>query len=67
VTALTGSAIIALALARGRLTVQGAWDAALVDEEWQMRLWGRDEAAMAVRAFRWREIQAAALILSAAA
>jgi chaperone required for assembly of F1-ATPase len=65
VTALTGSAIIALALARGRLTPQEAWDAALVDEEWQMRLWGRDEAAMAARAFRWREMQAAALILSA--
>jgi chaperone required for assembly of F1-ATPase len=65
VTALTGSAVIALALARGRLTPQEAWDAALVDEEWQMRLWGRDEAVMTARAFRWREMQAAALILSA--
>ncbi len=63
VTALTGSAIIALALARGRLTAQEAWDAALTDEEWQMRLWGRDEAAVLARAFRWREMEAAALIL----
>lgn len=65
VTALTGSAVIGLALARGRLSAQQAWDAALVDEEWQMRLWGRDEAAMAAQAFRWREMQAAALILAA--
>jgi chaperone required for assembly of F1-ATPase len=64
VTSLTGSAVIALALARQRLSPQQAWDAALIDEEWQMRLWGRDEAALAAQAFRWREMQAAALILA---
>jgi chaperone required for assembly of F1-ATPase len=63
VTTLTGSAILALALAHGRISVEDAWEAALIDEEWQMRQWGRDEAAMAARAFRWREVQAAALIL----
>jgi chaperone required for assembly of F1-ATPase len=64
VTTLTGSAILALALAHGRVSVDEAWEAALVDEDWQMHQWGRDEAAMAARAFRWREMQAAALILS---
>ena len=66
-TTLTGSAIIALAVARGRLTGEAAWAASLVDEEWQMKQWGRDEAAMLARAFRWREMKAAALILAALA
>jgi chaperone required for assembly of F1-ATPase len=34
-----------------------------VDEDWQMNQWGRDEIALARRAARWREMQAAALIL----
>jgi chaperone required for assembly of F1-ATPase len=64
VTTLTGSAILALAVAHGRLTVEDAWEAALIDEDWQMRQWGEDEAALTARAFRWREMQAAGLILS---
>jgi chaperone required for assembly of F1-ATPase len=64
VTTLTGSAVIAIALARGRLTREEAWAAALVDEEFQISSWGRDEAAMLARAFRWREMEAAALILA---
>jgi chaperone required for assembly of F1-ATPase len=64
VTTLTGSAVIALALAHGRITPEEAWTAALVDEEWEMTQWGRDEGAMAARAFRWREMGAAGLILS---
>lgn len=64
VTTLTGSAFIAIALARGRLTAEEAWAASLVDEEFQIRTWGRDEAAMLARAFRRREMEAAALILA---
>jgi chaperone required for assembly of F1-ATPase len=64
VTTITGSAVIALALADGRLSVEEAWQAALVDEEWQIRQWGRDEAAMRARVFRDRELRAAGLILS---
>jgi chaperone required for assembly of F1-ATPase len=67
VTTLTGSAVIALALARGRLSAEEAWTAAYVDEDWQMSQWGRDEAAILSRAFRWREMAAAALILQASA
>ncbi len=65
VTTLTGSAVIALAVHRGRLTAAEAWSAAHVDEDWQMSQWGKDEAAMLRRAARWREMEAAALILSA--
>jgi chaperone required for assembly of F1-ATPase len=63
VTTLTGSAVIALALQRGQLSVEEAWAAAHVDEDWQMAQWGGDTAALARRAFRWREMVAAALIL----
>jgi chaperone required for assembly of F1-ATPase len=62
-TTLTGSAIIALALQRGRLSAEEAWAAAHVDEDWQMEHWGRDEVAQALRAARWREMKAAALLL----
>jgi chaperone required for assembly of F1-ATPase len=62
---LTGSAIIALAVARGRLSAEEAWAAAHVDEDFQMEQWGRDEMALQRRAHRWREMQAAALIVGA--
>ena len=65
VTTLTGSGVIALAVARGRLTPEAAWAAAHVDEDWQMSLWGRDEMALAHRAARFKEMAAAALILRA--
>lgn len=40
---LTGSAIIGLALLKGRLTAEQAFDAAHVDEAWQTELCGEDE------------------------
>jgi len=64
IASVTGSAVIALAVARGRLQAEEAWRAALVDEDWQISQWGRDEAAMAVRELRWREMQAATFILA---
>lgn len=64
-TTLTGSAIVALALLSGRLSVDEAWAAACVDEDWQMTQWGEDEAALAQRASRKRELDAAALVLGA--
>lgn len=65
-TTLTGSALIALGVARGELSAEAAWEAAHVDEDWQMSQWGRDEPALEARANRWREMQAAALVLGAA-
>ena len=65
VTTLTGSALIALALAEQELDVEAAWTAAHVDEDWNMEQWGRDEIALERRAARRAEFDAAALVLSA--
>ena len=64
ITTLTGSALLALAVAQGRLDAQAAWAAAHVDEDWNMAKWGRDEQALARRAYRFSEMQAAALVLA---
>jgi chaperone required for assembly of F1-ATPase len=58
-TTLSGSALIAIARARGAITLEQAWTAAHVDEDFQMRLWGVDAEAMARRAQRFTEIAAA--------
>ena len=63
VTTLTGSALIALALAAGRITADEAWTIAHVDEDWNMETWGRDEMALQRRSFRRRELDAAADVL----
>jgi chaperone required for assembly of F1-ATPase len=63
VTTLTGSGLLALALDRGRLTVDEAWQAAHVDEDWNMDLWGRDALALERRVYRFGEMQAAAQVL----
>ncbi|MGA8611251.1 MAG: ATP12 family protein [Xanthobacteraceae bacterium] len=62
-TTLTGSALLALALAHGRLSAEEAWDAANVDEDWNMEQWGRDELALERRSFRFAELKAAATVL----
>jgi chaperone required for assembly of F1-ATPase len=62
-TTLTGSALIALALAAGELGLDAAWTAAHVDEDWNMEFWGRDELAMKRRAYRFTEMTAAVRIL----
>jgi len=41
-TTLTGSALIALAHAKGFLDTGAAWEAAHVDENWQASQWGED-------------------------
>jgi chaperone required for assembly of F1-ATPase len=64
-TTLTGSALISLAVSRGDLTAAAAWEAAHADEDWQFSHWGRDEAALGERVVRWREMEAAALLLGA--
>ena len=56
ITTLTGSALIALAMARGALSGDAAWQAAHVDEDWNMAQWGKDEMAMQRRAFRLRRV-----------
>jgi chaperone required for assembly of F1-ATPase len=63
VTTLTGSALLALALVRGRLSAEQAWGAANVDEDWNMERWGRDEQTLARRTIRSAELHAAATVL----
>jgi chaperone required for assembly of F1-ATPase len=64
VTTLTGSALIALALAAGRIDVDAAWAASNVDEDWNMHLWGCDEMALVARAARFADLQAAGTVLA---
>jgi chaperone required for assembly of F1-ATPase len=63
-TTLTGSALLALAMERARLSADQAWQAANVDEDWNMEQWGRDEIALERRASRFAELQAAATVLA---
>src|SRR3954453_21301541 len=66
ITTLTGSALIALALAVGELSVEEAWAAAHVDEDWNMALGGRGEIALAPLASPFADMQAAAPVLTLA-
>jgi chaperone required for assembly of F1-ATPase len=59
-TTLTGSVLIALACATGRLDPEAAWRAAHADEIYQERVWGEDAQAMARRAARRADFLAAA-------
>lgn len=54
---LTGSTVLAFALADGHLDAQQAWACTYVDEDWQIEQWGRDEEAEAQRARRWQEME----------
>ena len=63
-TTLSGSALLALAVAVGRLTPEEAWKAAHVDEDWQISQWGEDAEAASRRERRWRDFAAAARMLT---
>jgi chaperone required for assembly of F1-ATPase len=63
-TGLTGSALLALAVALGRLSPDQAWAAAHVDEDWQISQWGEDDEAKARRENRHRDFAAAARLLT---
>ena len=61
-TTMMGSVLLPLAVSQGRLTAAQAWAAAHVDEDFQISQWGDDAEARARRDFRWRDMQAAALL-----
>lgn len=65
VTTLTGSLVLALALAEGRASPNEIWQAAHVDEDFNISQWGEDHEAAVRRAKRHAEFEAAALILAA--
>jgi len=63
VTALTGSALLALALSHGALDADQVWAAAHVDEDWNIERWGVDHEVAARRAARLVDFRAAASII----
>jgi chaperone required for assembly of F1-ATPase len=52
---ISGSLVIALALAEGEIRLDAAWSAATLDEAWQAEQWGED--ALAVQALELRRIE----------
>jgi len=60
---ISGSLVIAMAVADGQITPDAGWDASRIDETWQIENWGEDaEAAEAATAKR-AEFLRAALVL----
>ncbi|MFM1815841.1 MAG: hypothetical protein RLZ98_2536 [Pseudomonadota bacterium] len=64
ITTISGSCILAIAHAEGLIDIETLWRHALVDEDYQMRLWGRDDEALRVREQRWGELEAAARFMA---
>lgn len=64
-TTLTGSALLALMVAEGALNLENAWKLAYLDEDWTIEHWGEDDEAKKHRAYREREMVAAAAVLAA--
>ena len=64
-TSLSGSAIIALALAEDVLAAEDAWKAAHVEEDWNISLWGEDFEAAKMRQQKSEEFFAADRLLKA--
>ena len=50
--ALSGSLVLALAVTRGRLPAETAWDLSRIDESWQIEEWGEDEEAAELAAVK---------------
>ncbi|XUY28089.1 ATP12 family chaperone protein [Agrobacterium sp. rho-8.1] len=65
-TTLTGSALLALALAEGERSVEEIWALAHLDENWTAEQWGEDEDAQIRTAKRFVDMRAAVDVLRAA-
>jgi chaperone required for assembly of F1-ATPase len=64
VTTLTGSLVLALLLRDQAVSADDVWNAAHLDEDFQIAVWGQDDEAVARRAFRRAEFDASALVLA---
>lgn len=62
-TTIMGSALLALAFAEGEISLDDAWQAAHVDEDWNISQWGEDHEAKERRAFRYRDFEAACTMI----
>lgn len=58
--AISGSLILALAVTRGRLSLDEAWRLSRIDETWQNDLWGVDEDAAALESLKRQALAEAA-------
>ena len=56
---ISGSLVVALALAEGEIPLDAAWAAATLDEAWQAEQWGEDALAVQALELRRREFEAA--------
>ncbi len=61
---VSGSLLIALAVTDGALTVDAAFKASQLDEDWQAEQWGSDSLALEARALREKEFRAGARFFS---
>jgi len=61
---LSGSFVIGVATAAGKIDVKDAWAASRIDEDWQIAEWGEDEDAMSLAATRQNAFERAAFILT---
>ena len=65
ITAITGSALLALMFEAGAIEAEAAWNAAHVDEDWNVEHWGLDAEAAARRTSRRRDMMGAAALIEA--
>ena len=63
VVTITGSAVLALAVAEGALDAETAYDIAHVDARWQEQQWGRDDLAAQAEGVRRADLAAAVRFL----
>ncbi len=61
---LTGSALLPVAIQNDWIDGDVAWQAAHVDEDWQISQWGPDDEAEARRAFRRQEMMVACRLIA---
>jgi chaperone required for assembly of F1-ATPase len=63
-TTISGSALLALAILRRRLSLDEAWTLAHLDEDWQIAQWGTDAEAEARRQQRYVTAKVASQVLA---
>ena len=61
--ALSGSLVLALAVARGALPAERAWQLSRLDETWQAEHWGLDAEAEAAATKKQADFNIAAMML----
>jgi chaperone required for assembly of F1-ATPase len=65
IVTITGSLVLALALAERAFDAETVWNAAHVDEDWQAERWGEDPLATEARLIRRRDYDATVRFLDA--